>query len=587
MNIRGLRKWRGSLRFKLIVSALLMTGPLIGMLLYNNLYAIGVVRGQVADSYKNMLTLYMKQIDEGLNDVDAYLNTMSGVSSFDLVSLEQAESDSDYYSAKVYLYNKLTRDISLYGSINSFFVYEEKRQDYMEVYKSTNQSIEERDVMQRYLIELIRSDRLPRGTSAPRWQYARIGQNYYFIDIVQTGSVFLGSWVRTDQLLEPLQSLQIGEGGTALFANAKGEPITDSKLVSDNGIRLHPSDGNYYLSGSDRKYLIVESASLRGNFKLVAVIPDHHILDKLPYLQGIIWMITAGAMLFIPIGLYSMRQAILVPLYRVLLSMKKVRSGDWSNRVVLAGSVSEEFRILGDSYNSMMTEIETLRVNVYEEQINKQKEELQRLQLQVNPHFFLNSLNIVYNLAKVKNYELTMDMTRSLIYYFRYMFRSNTTFVPLRDELEHTRNYLRIQSLRFPEKLTWTLEVPFYLENTPIPPLVVQSFVENSIKHAVTMDRPVHISVRIDFLDEDSGSWVNIGIQDTGRGFEEEVLRELQAGRSVENERGERTGIWNVQRRLKLLYGENVSIRFNNDPASGGAAVQVIIPVNPAMEETP
>lgn len=587
MNIRGLRKWRGSLRFKLIVSALLMTGPLIGMLLYNNLYAIGVVRGQVADSYKNMLTLYMKQIDEGLNDVDAYLNTMSGVSSFDLVSLEQAESDSDYYSAKVYLYNKLTRDISLYGSINSFFVYEEKRQDYMEVYKSTNQSIEERDVMQRYLIELIRSDRLPRGTSAPRWQYARIGQNYYFIDIVQTGSVYLGSWVRTDQLLEPLQSLQIGEGGTALFANAKGEPITDSKLVSDNGIRLHPSDGNYYLSGSDRKYLIVESASLRGNFKLVAVIPDHHILDKLPYLQGIIWMITAGAMLFIPIGLYSMRQAILVPLYRVLLSMKKVRSGDWSNRVVLAGSVSEEFRILGDSYNSMMTEIETLRVNVYEEQINKQKEELQRLQLQVNPHFFLNSLNIVYNLAKVKNYELTMEMTRSLIYYFRYMFRSNTTFVPLRDELEHTRNYLRIQSLRFPEKLTWTLEVPFYLENTPIPPLVVQSFVENSIKHAVTMDRPVHISVRIDFLDEDSGSWVNIGIQDTGRGFEEEVLRELQAGRSVENERGERTGIWNVQRRLKLLYGENVSIRFNNDPASGGAAVQVIIPVNPAMEETP
>jgi len=178
-------------------------------------------------------------------------------------------------------------------------------------------------------------------------------------------------------------------------------------------------------------------------------------------------------------------------------------------------------------------------------------------------------------------------MTRSLIHYFRYMFRSNTTFVPLRDELEHTRNYLRIQSLRFPEKLTWTLEVPFYLENTPIPPLVVQSFVENSIKHAVTMDRPVHISVRIDFLDEDSGSWVNIGIQDTGRGFEEEVLRELQAGRSVENERGERTGIWNVQRRLKLLYGDNVCIRFHNDPATGGAAVQIIVPANPAMEETP
>jgi two-component system sensor histidine kinase YesM len=234
-----------------------------------------------------------------------------------------------------------------------------------------------------------------------------------------------------------------------------------------------------------------------------------------------------------------------------------------------------------------MTEIETLRVNVYEEQLNKQKEELQRLQLQVNPHFFLNSLNIVYNLAKVKNHELTMELTRSLVHYFRYMFRSNTTFVPLKNELEHTRNYLRIQTLRFPEKLTWTLEVPDYLTDTPIPPLVIQSFVENSIKHAVTMDRPVHISVRIDFLDEESGSWLKIGIQDTGCGFGKEVLRELQAGRSVENEQGEHTGIWNVQRRLKLLYGDSVSVHFANDPDSGGASVFLILPINPPMEDKP
>lgn len=583
MKIPGLLLQRGSLNFKLILSVLIMTGPLLSMLLYNNFYAIDVVREQVADSYKNMLTLYMKQIDSGLNDVDAYLNSM--LSGIDLVSLDQAESDADYYDSKVFLFNKLGKDIALYDSLSSFFVYAEKRQEFMDVNKTQNLTLEEKDLIQQYVADLIRSASIFKGNSAQRWHYARIGQNDYLIDIVRYGSVYLGGWVRTDQLMAPLQSLQIGEGGSVLLANDQGEPITDTELVDENGIQLHQSEGDYYLTGSDRKYLIVDSASVRGNFKLVAVIPDHHILDRLPYLQGIIWIITASSLLFIPIGLYSIRQAILVPLYRVLLSMKKVRGGDWSIRVDMQKGGSEEFRILGESFNSMMTEIETLRVNVYEEQLNKQKEELQRLQLQVNPHFFLNSLNIVYNLAKVKNYELTMKLTRSLVHYFRYMFRSNTSFVPLKDELEHTRNYLGIQALRFPEKLTWTLEVPDYLTDTPIPPLVIQSFVENSIKHAVTMDRPVHISVRIDFVDEDSGSWVKISILDTGCGFGEEVLRELQAGRSVENERGEHTGIWNVQRRLMLLYGDSVSIRYANDPEIGGASVFIILPINPLMED--
>ncbi len=85
---------------------------------------------------------------------------------------------------------------------------------------------------------------------------------------------------------------------------------------------------------------------------------------------------------------------------------------------------------MGGAFNAMMSEVERLRINVYEEQLNKQKEELQRLQLQVNPHFFLNTLNIIYNLAKVKNYELILDMTMSLIRIFsiyvpeQYLFRT-------------------------------------------------------------------------------------------------------------------------------------------------------------------
>lgn len=577
----GIPKWlwrQNSLRHRLITSVIIMTLPLIAMLLYNNFYAIHTVRVQVSDSYKNLLNLYMTQIDAGLNDADAYMSTVAN--GVDLLSLKQAETDSDYYTAKIYLHNKLSEDISLYGSVSSFFVYAEHRQDFMDISNTMYVSIEENERVGSYIADLIHSRRIPKGNSTKRWQHHRIGQDDYLINIVHTANVYLGGWVKTDHLLRPLRTLQLGEGGAVILANDQGEPITKTSVIKDYGIELHKNMNQYYLSGSTTKYLVIGAPSKRGNFTLAALIPDKHILANLPYLQGIVWFITIASLFFVPIGLYFMRRDILVPLYRILSAMRKVRAGDWSNRVVLPNA-TEEFKRLGESFNSMMTEIETLRVNVYEEQLNKQREELQRLQLQINPHFFLNSLNIVYNLAKVKSFDVIMEMTMALIHYFRFMFRSNTSFVKLKDEIEFTRNYLRIQTLRFPGQLSWSVDAPDYLTYIPIPPLVIQSFVENSIKHAFTMEEPVHVSVCIRIADEDRGTSLGIRIEDTGKGFSEKILKELQAGRSVENDRGEHTGIWNVERRLRLLYGDSATVQFFNDEKTGGAVVEILVPTNP------
>ncbi|KQX56561.1 hypothetical protein ASD40_03950 [Paenibacillus sp. Root444D2] len=572
------------MRVKLIVSVLIMTMPLVGMLLYNNYYAIHVVRGQVADSYKNMLNLYTNQSDSQLDDIDSYMSTVAGTG-YDLLSLSQEAADGEYYSAKIYLFNKLSNDINLYDPISSFFVYTDHRQDFLNISKKNPSAIKENEIIEHYIIDYIHSELYSKGSSSKVWKYVQINKNNYLIDIVRAGDSYLGALINTDELVQPLRSLQIGEEGEVLLANMQGEPISDSKLVSEYGIELLQKVNEYYISGAKKKFLVVGAPSHRGDFSLNALIPDHYILAKLPYLQSIVWFITIAAFLFIPIGLYAMRQSVLVPLYRLLRTMKKVREGDWSSRVELSNT-SGEFQLMGGAFNAMMSEVERLRINVYEEQLDKQKEELQRLQLQVNPHFFLNTLNIVYNLAKIKNYELILDMTMSLIEYFRFMFRSNTSFVPLKDELEHTRNYLKIQNLRFPEKLKWTIHSPDYLSDVPIPPLVIQSFVENSIKHAVTLDDPLTIEVQIEFLIEEHGSRMKISISDTGLGFKNDVLEKLQAGRSVENERGEHTGIWNVERRLRLLYGEAASIVYDNDQDTHGAKIEMIIPTNPGTEET-
>lgn len=584
MGVVDLLKRSNSLRIKLTLGVLIMTLPLIGMLFYNNFYAIEVVREQVAQSYKNTLTHSMNQIDNDLNNIDAYMNTIGGTSSAYLSTLNLAESDDDeYYMDKANLFNKLVNDYTLFHSLDSFFVYVEQRDEYMAVH-SNSLSYDELDLIQLYVTDLIHRSPIPKGTNTIRWQYAQIGDGHYLIDIVQSGNAYLGAVVKSDQLFSSLQSLALGVGGNVLIANDRNEAITSMGFVEERGIVLHNEMKDYYLSGNKDKYMVIGAESMRGAFQLYALISDKSILNNLPYLQRFIWVITLLTLIFIPIGFYYMNRAFLVPLGRILLAMKKVRGGDWSTRAELMKS-SNEFRILGYSFNSMMDEIQILRVNVYDEQINKQREELQRLQLQINPHFFLNSLNIVYNMAKTKNYSLIMEMTMALISYFRYLFRSNTSFVRLDDELEHASNYLNIQHLRFPGKLTWKIESPDYLAEIPVPPLIIQSFIENSIKHAMTMDESVDIAVRISYVDE-SGSRISIQIQDTGGGFSENILQDLQAGKSVENERGERTGIWNVQRRLKLLYQEAASIYFDNHKGNGGANVVIILPIDLMKEET-
>lgn len=568
------------MRTKLTLSVFIMTLPLVGMLLYNNFYAIEVVRGQVAESYRNTLIHHMDLIDKDLNDIDAYMHTTGGSTSTNLTALGLAASENEYYMAKVFLFNKLIQDSTLFPSLGSFFVYVENRQDYMEVLTGSL-PYQEQERIQQYIIDLIHKGSIPKGTNTRRWQYVQIGDKHYLLDIVQSGDTYLGAWVSSEQLLSSLSSLKMGEGAV-LLASERYELVTNSDFIEDKGIILRDDPQHYYLSGSDEKYLVIGVPSIRGTFQLYSLISDNTILDKLPYLQRFIWLITFITLFFIPFGFYYMIRSFLVPLGYVLNAMKRVRSGDWSTRVELRNS-SYEFTLLGNSFNAMMDEIQTLRVNVYEEQINKQREELQRLQLQINPHFFLNSLNIVYHLAKGKNYGLVMEMTMALIRYFRYLFRSNTSFLKLEDELEHTRNYLHIQTLRFPEKLTWKIVAPDYLAEVPIPPLVIQSFVENSIKHAVTMEEPIRIEIRIGYADE-NGSKINIRILDTGKGFPVEVLRKLQADKSVENDRGEHTGIWNVQRRLKLLYHAEDMIRFDNDSETGGALVVITLPTEVRKE---
>lgn len=563
-----------SIRVKLIIGLFLITVPLISLLIYNNYYSIGVVRNQVAISNKNLISLYMDQIDSQLGEAESNLQSLAN-NNWDIKSLDLPNSEDDYQMAKYGLSTTLSNNMVFYKSVDAFFVYNYIRQDLVNFFQPVvlyPEQVKVEKVIQKYLDSLTNSS----TATDNHWFIQKIDQNYYILRIVRSGNLYIGAWVNTKTLLQPMQLINLGAEGSVILVTSKGETLSSTRSLKDKNIDLTNGFQQYYMTGTKNNLLVVGESSNKGDFSLAAIIPNNQILQNLPWLTSINTIVSFAAIGLLPLGLLFLFRILLMPLKRLIIAMKRINKGLVHTRIE-DYQTSDEFRLVNQTFNTMMSEIESLKINVYEEQLNKQKAELQHLQLQINPHFFLNSLNILYNLAQVKNYELIQEMTLCLVRYFRFMFRSNLSFVSLDDELQHVRNYIRIQELRFPKHLTCTISVPEFLDKLLVPPLLIQTFLENSIKHSVTLEEPIHLFVQLDLREDALEPYIEIIIRDTGKGFSEEVLSEINTGKRVIDEQGEHIGIWNVRKRLKLLYGNSASITcYNGYP--NGAVIEIKLP---------
>jgi len=575
---QALRNRFNSIRFKLMFGLLVVMLPIISLLVYNNFYSMKVVRNQVALSNSNLISMYMGQIDRNLEDIDKYLLAfITSDTGLMTMARDYNENINQYNLTKVRLFNTLAEESAYLNSLQYFFIYSSKNRDFMIVPRDAKEEYQvytEKQLIRNQFIRTLRDEQQSSGFSPRSWTTVQINHEYFLNRIIKLGDIYVGALVKVKNIIVPLNYLDIGENGKSMLVNEQGEPMYDIDFIMNNGIMPSYDRNSYGFTGKHNQYLIVGEKSGKGNFSLIALIPDRNILEKLPRLQRIILFLAWGLVLYLAVALLVLRRVVLAPINRIVVEMRKLKQGFLGARISHLPT-SNEFELMNETFNTMASDIQQLKIDIYEEQLNSQKAELKHLQLQINPHFFLNSLNIVYYLARDRNYSLIQDLSLSLIQYFRFMFRSHSDFVLLQDEIKHTRNYLRIQEFRFPGSLTYRIESADTLLNYRVPPLIIQTFVENSIKYAMNLDESVHIEIRVDKDEQDSGSGIKISVHDNGKGFDAPILQQLQEDRNPVNEAGEQVGIWNVRRRLRLLYQERASITFINDC---GASVHIRIP---------
>ncbi|WP_274318816.1 sensor histidine kinase [Paenibacillus qinlingensis] len=581
-----------SVRFKIFIGFVLVVAPLVLFLIFNNVYSMNVVRDQISQNYNKLLQQYVEDTDNTLKEFDNYLFHLYSDPDVINMNLYPLESD-DYVLAKQRLFNKLTRQLDIYNLVNTFFVFSNTTGDLLVSTRENTYYYDRVQTVKQFIVENSKSR--PNDSSNGNWLIMK-GTNgdHYLMKINKDLGAGLsgGILIKMSSMVEPLSKWDTGEGGGTTVVSPDGTTLTNNYFplqryqnISDQ--ITSKSSGFQIVKDKelDQQFLIVREASSHAELEFELIIAEKNMLQNLPYLQLLIYFLPLGGAFVLGIYLLYVQRILFKPLMQLIRGMRKIAQGELSVR--LHEGSSTEFAFLIATFNNMVDQIENLKISVYEEKIRVQQAEFKHLQVQINPHFYMNSLNIIYNLAALKDTKSVQKMSLHLADYFRFIMRTNRTTMTLKDEIDHIRNYLEIQVMRYPDNLTFDIQLPETYSQYAIPPLIVQPFVENAVIHGFTKQYGMYvIQVKAEQDPEAPEEFFLLSISDNGDGFQPEMLQQLNSAQYLDQSGDEHLGIWNVRHRLQMNYGNRVALRFLNKPERG-ALVQIRLPLHtPIVEGT-
>ncbi|MGI6254594.1 MAG: sensor histidine kinase [Acutalibacter sp.] len=221
-----------------------------------------------------------------------------------------------------------------------------------------------------------------------------------------------------------------------------------------------------------------------------------------------------------------------------------------------------------------ISELETVRRAEEEE---KSHALLQYYQLQTRSHFFINCLKSLYSMVENRQIDKMKLMILAFSNHLRYLFHDNISTVPLSFELQEIEDYYQILSLDSGKIFLLDVDVEQGLEEYSVPPLIIQSFLENSFKYNDGKNGMVFFSVKVSATKENGNAFLRIRMQDNGKGYPKDVLEAINKRVKYSFEENH-VGINNLKHRLSILYGDQYSFAFYNLPA-GGACSMISIPL--------
>ena len=371
---------------------------------------------------------------------------------------------------------------------------------------------------------------------------------------------------------EIFSNVNLGNGGYVYLTNDRGDII------------WHPKQNEIYSGrfNEDNKYAAtlkdgITVENLRGKnitlnvrtigytgWKLVGVTPSAALgIDGIKFRFFVLFVADLFLFLLAMINAF-ISDKISNPIKRLDGSVREIESGNLDVEIVPSGSYEVEH--LGKSIKNMLGRIKVLMSDLVAEHNAKRKSEFDTLQSQINPHFLYNTLDIIVWMIENENSDKAVNIVTALAKFFRISLSKGKNIITVKDEVEHVRNYLMIQNMRFKNRFEYSIDVDEEVLSYSSLKLMLQPLVENAIYHGMEfMDGDGEIDVKV-FKEDDS---LYFTITDNGLGMSEDMVETLLSKDFVPSKKGSGIGVKNVNERIKLYFGSEYGLKVESEPDEG------------------
>jgi two-component system sensor histidine kinase YesM len=398
----------------------------------------------------------------------------------------------------------------------------------------------------------------------------------------------------TDVLRDAINKIAFGESGRVFLLTADGTAVLGQDLTSNVGLlkagveRLSESSqletsGVFPIEQEDITYLLFFRKLPAQDWIIIGEVAEGELYQKIGEVRRTMLLVSGLLLLLIIAVAFRLSYGVTRPLSQMAKAMKRVERGEFDQAKEMMPTVRSGHSEVGyvtRSFEQMTERLQYLIETEFQANLRRKNAEYKALLLQINPHFYNNTLEIISGLAATKREDLVMDATEALGKMMRYSLNLGSDIVRVKEEMDYMRDYMFILKLRYEDQLLVKIEEDEAAVNYMIAKFVLQPLIENAVKYSLEKEGKAVISLRTQI----KGDTLRLTVKDNGIGMSpeliESLLEEARSGdsTSILDSEGRSVGLRNVLTRCRLMYGERFHLELVS-AAQAGTEITLILPL--------
>lgn len=522
----------------------------------------------------------------------------SSILNFQLINLklDRYLSNIDNLSVEI-IANKDVQQLLLNKDINNRYVYENETKKLLRTILSTKKHIHSIVIYDQYGdTRIFESNVTPLGTDINRFTRKNI-QSYEIYKHVKElkGNRIWAKIIKDTNMISMIRNLnelgsqkQLGTIVVNLYEEDLKGLVEDPKIQGSSGTQenwsfvileqygnvvyekrdkslsletfkeIHDSSGHKVVEINGKKYLSAFYTSMFNDWKMILLMPTSTLFSGLNIIKKTTILLIFICLVLLVFFLFLMSSYLTKPITKLSNLMKQAELGNMD--VKFDSHYKDEIGELGRNFNSMLQRIKKLISQNHEKQKKLRTQELEVLQMQINPHFLYNTIDTINWMAQSIDADKISEVSIALATYYRQSLSKGAEIIKVSDEISQVNSYLVIQKTRYEGHINFKIDIDKDITELYIPKLTFQPIVENSIYHGLREKKEGGI---VEIYGEVIDNKVMFKIKDNGKGMDnitlDNLIKGINGGVSSEG-----YGLSNVNERLKLYFGKEYGLKVES-----------------------